>query len=350
MALENGVTSGSTAVHDENMERPEQEPSNTSSRSGGAGPSTGEKRIRELVPDLWDKDSSHQKRKKVVREQRRTLPEPCADFIELRFQLARFRGVYRIVRLPLTFTFANLYMFLLYIFGWSGDHAHKFNVVGHVKMYSGNYKKGDIKSCERPAPPEPDMHEDPHGWMAWSADYEMIRREPYVRVKPRREGFERKTESHTSWNGDRQIEMSEERDDADMTLGEVWHRKKRLNVTKGSCSNSEIGIKFEYDLSASWDVHITVNDPEKPWFAMDPPNNLPVVVVAKGSPPLEDIDREIYDEPAANKKKVSPLIFDRESFKKYLDGEFGSCARKTELAIYDVNEERLRLRAVAQAR
>lgn len=93
--------------------------------------------------DTWEQEEGSRKRHKKAREERRrTLPDPCTNFIELRFQLVRFKGVYRVARLPLTFTFANLYMFILYIFGWSGYHSHRFEVVGCVQMYSAQYKKG----------------------------------------------------------------------------------------------------------------------------------------------------------------------------------------------------------------
>lgn len=57
-----------------------------------------------------------------------TLPPQTKEYIQLRFQLARFKGVFRTVQLPLTFTFANLHKFIMFAFGWSDGHAHQAEV------------------------------------------------------------------------------------------------------------------------------------------------------------------------------------------------------------------------------
>lgn len=57
-----------------------------------------------------------------------TLPPQTNEYIQLRFQLARFKGVFRTVQLPLTFTFANLHKFIMFAFGWSDGHAHQAEV------------------------------------------------------------------------------------------------------------------------------------------------------------------------------------------------------------------------------
>lgn len=45
------------------------------------------------------------------------MPDPTTTFVRVRFQLARFSGVYRIVKLPSTFTFAHLPKYILNFFG-----------------------------------------------------------------------------------------------------------------------------------------------------------------------------------------------------------------------------------------
>lgn len=37
------------------------------------------------------------------------LPPPTGSYVRLRFQMAKLKGVYRVVNVPLTFTFANLH-------------------------------------------------------------------------------------------------------------------------------------------------------------------------------------------------------------------------------------------------
>lgn len=61
-----------------------------------------------------------------------------------------------------------------------------------------------------------------------------------------------------------------------------------------------------------------------------------------------EADELVVQELRAKEKRVSPLIFDRTSFAKYVTGELGSCARKKELAIFKWEEERVRLAARAR--
>ncbi|KIK94743.1 hypothetical protein PAXRUDRAFT_428267 [Paxillus rubicundulus Ve08.2h10] len=81
------------------------------------------------------------------------LPQITTDYIQLRFQLARF-GVHRIVRLPLTFTFANLHTLIQYMFGWSDSHLHQAEVFPNVVLHSDKKLPGFIKSCGRKRPIE----------------------------------------------------------------------------------------------------------------------------------------------------------------------------------------------------
>lgn len=57
-----------------------------------------------------------------------TLPFKTVDYIQLRLKLARFKGVFRVVQFPLTFTFANLHQYIMFLFGWNGSHSHQAEV------------------------------------------------------------------------------------------------------------------------------------------------------------------------------------------------------------------------------
>ncbi|KAI0078254.1 hypothetical protein K474DRAFT_1660710 [Panus rudis PR-1116 ss-1] len=287
------------------------------------------------------------------------LPEPTKDYIEVRIQLFRFHNVYRYARLPVTMTFQQLYKFLLYIFGWSGAHLHRFEVVGNVEMYSPNgQKKGMIKKCGRYLPEMPDPHdiEDPREWIEWW----MLQRhhsDPYIEVVSKLPKYPRSPRPppyDEEWHYYDPPLETEVRLETELTIGDVWDVRtpdRRRNATKGECNNRKIGIRMEYDLGASWEVHITLSDLGNSYVWQSPtPNNKPTVIQAKGAPPVEDCPRERYDEPEGKKKGVSGLIYDPENFVKYLKGEIGSRARKTELAIYDVKKENERLRKLAKER
>lgn len=220
-----------------------------------------------------------------------TLPPPTKSYIQLRLQLSRFKGVYRIVQLPLTFTFANLHRFILYVFGWNGSHAHQAYVWTNVELYKT--KPGEIKKCGR-APPLP---EEPSDWELQYWDwFVMGKREPvhYVVAKgqgKRGQGYFDEYLSATT------------KEDQELTLGDLWNLDEDQNISEGECDNEEIGIKYEYDLGcesyvlriasnvlnaalpqiASWDVHVTCDGTEGPFFEYTTPRNLPNVLTAKGA-------------------------------------------------------------------
>ncbi|RPD62385.1 hypothetical protein L227DRAFT_498866 [Lentinus tigrinus ALCF2SS1-6] len=283
------------------------------------------------------------------------LPPPSDKVIQLRFQLARFKGVYRIVRLPLSFTFAHLYRFILLIFGWSGDHLHEAEVVTNVERYSPNGpRKGEVKKHRSFRVPEaPDRHEDIRAFQEWLLVYSKSERDPAMKVSPnpRKRQHNPPLDMNDPWDVLFASLEYPVRKDAEVTLGDVWAWKSRDNLSKGQCSNMDIAILFHYDLGASWDVHITV-EPEKDgsymWKA-NPPRNAPVITVAKGGAPVEDAHSD-YGEVDAKKKKVANELFAPDVFERYLKGEIGSTARKAELAVYNVEEERARRQARAQER
>ncbi|KAJ3810223.1 hypothetical protein F5876DRAFT_65806 [Lentinula aff. lateritia] len=52
------------------------------------------------------------------------------------------------------------------------------------------------------------------------------------------------------------------RQDDQSTIGQVWNRQLTHNACRGKCLNKEIAIEYEYDLRASWEVHITLDKDE----------------------------------------------------------------------------------------
>lgn len=49
-------------------------------------------------------------------------------------------------------------------------------------------------------------------------------------------------------------------------------------------------------------------------------------------------------------KTVNFLLYDEETFVKYCNGDVGTCARKTELAVFDKEEERQRVQEIQKQR
>ncbi|KAI1789585.1 hypothetical protein LXA43DRAFT_1020265 [Ganoderma leucocontextum] len=288
-----------------------------------------------------------------------TMPPPSEHIIQLRFQLCRFKGVYRTVRVPLTFTFAHLYRLILILFGWSGYHSHQAEVLTNAIMYASPGRTGEVKKHRYwKTPPEPNCREERDEWRDWYFKYGMFYREPAMRVaKTVRYGSwevgPRKEDEPVNPNNPLEALWDElvvpKKRDEDVRLGDLWAPRKRDNLTGGDCRNEEIAIKFEYDLGASWEVHITV-EPDKDdsyMWETNLPTNRPIVTVAKGGAPVEDAHSS-NGELGGNKKKVSNMLFLPDVFERYLKGEVGSVARKTELAVFNVEEERARRQAAAQ--
>ncbi|GBE84903.1 hypothetical protein SCP_0700830 [Sparassis crispa] len=251
------------------------------------------------------------------------LSAPCPTYIQLRFQLARFRGVYRV-------------------------HAHRSEICTNVVMYSpSNGRKGEIKKYGVAPPPEPDRDEDLEEWFAWMQKWHHPNNNPVMEVvpcgmrnrRPLTYGFEEPISYEIKQNHE-------------VTVGDVWSLERDHNASGGECANDEIAVKLLYDLGSSWEVHISVepNHEGSFGFTYDPPKNVPIIVTAKGAPPIEDTHGDVPGELDAKKKKVSKLLFAPNSFAKYLAGEIGTSSRKMELAVYNVAEEAKRQRAAAKER
>lgn len=185
------------------------------------------------------------------------LPLSSDTFIQLRFQLCRFKGVYRVARLPLSFTFAHLYKFILLIFGWSGHHAHQAEVVTHAVLYSANWKRGEIKKHRSFRVPEEPDREDVEEHREWVWSYARNSRDPAMRVTSR---GSRRVHPPPDPNDPWDVLMAKlevpVKKDSEVTLGDIWAMKSRNNLSKGECKNLEIAIKFEYDLGGECSPHI----------------------------------------------------------------------------------------------
>ncbi|KAJ7685982.1 hypothetical protein B0H17DRAFT_1137178 [Mycena rosella] len=256
------------------------------------------------------------------------LPGPTTSFVQLRFQLAGFKGVYRVARLPLNYNFANLYSVILFMFGWSGDHAHRALVLSNVEMYSGNYKAGHIKKGGRDAPP-PDADDE-----AAMGYYEATHRTDIAEYEVVMRG--RRT-AQPDWGfGDFDGDAMEQVEEQDLCLSQVWNETLVRNGSKGACGNKEMGVVFEYDFGAGWIVHITM-DREEDFASVQPASHLPVMVPGKnkGAPPVEDAGDDTPGELEGRQKAIPTLFFDAGVFARYLKGEVMSCAGKTALEVRD---------------
>lgn len=155
-------------------------------------------------------------------------------------------------------------------------------------------------------------------------------------------------------------DFQERVEDHEVTLDMVWDAKKERNLSKGRCENTEIGIIHEYDLGGEFlgfrfqfnpltCHHITLGH-DNDLFTVAPPMNVPIVVEAKGAPPIEDAHCDIPGEIEPYDKTVNFLLYDEETFVKYCNGDVGTCARKTELAVFDKEEERQRVQEIQKQR
>lgn len=166
-----------------------------------------------------------------------TSPRETTDYIQLRFQLARFQ-VYRIVQLPLTFTFSNLHTLIQYMFGWSDSHLHHAEVFPNTVLHDEEGLLGTIKSCGRKRPPEDYELGD-----YWAMDH-------WQRFVPADQPIYRVQLKVTSRKDkiDRVMTMEEK----GVALESIWTHNEAHNVSDGQCSNAQIAIIYTYDFSGMY--------------------------------------------------------------------------------------------------
>lgn len=172
----------------------------------------------------------------------KTLPPPTDAYIQLRFRVLNCDTpeiVHRVVRIPLSYTFANLYYLMLFLFGWTGNHVHEASVYSHVETYKGgannNANTGVMKKYGR-TPPVPDWCTDSRMWEreeGSSALYQVVR-----------QGESRW--SHHEWYNAEWVPRVE---DADCTIGQVWNENPAHNASRGKCANDAIGVLYEYNMA-----------------------------------------------------------------------------------------------------
>ncbi|KAG5350752.1 hypothetical protein E4T56_gene16378 [Termitomyces sp. T112] len=195
-----------------------------------------------------------------------------------------------------------MHTLIQYLFGWNNSHPHEFDVYTHEEMYKDKKKIGQMKKYGH----TPDYLD----WIYESSDPE---REKYFwdLTSNNRAAFYHVVMSSgkarkPGWEFDGAGRNYQEKvQDYELTLDMIWNVSKKDNLSNGVCKNTELGIVYEYDLGASWVVHITL-DSQEHFFTISPPSNLPVVVKAAGAPPIEDACGDVPGELEAEDKKINP--------------------------------------------
>ncbi|KAK7000270.1 hypothetical protein R3P38DRAFT_3057762 [Favolaschia claudopus] len=233
-----------------------------------------------------------------------TLPPPTTSVVQLRFQLAHLDGVYRVVQLPLNYTFATLYKLILFMFGWNGMHAHKARVYSFVEMYSPRGKKaGQIKNYGR----EVCLDDDGFFTQTRFAEYDVV------------------PNGRTEWSPLQDMDDAEERiDDQDLLVSQVWNPNVDENASWGGCANSEMGVIFEYDFGAAWTVYITM-DRDDDFFDTNKPTNLPIMIKDK----CKGAER------APSRKTLPTKFFERNIFARYMNFDVTTYAGQNELEVHE---------------
>ncbi|KAI0041984.1 hypothetical protein FA95DRAFT_1610563 [Auriscalpium vulgare] len=251
-----------------------------------------------------------------------TLPPPTTQYITLYIMLMRFKRVFRVVEVPLNYTFANLHTLMQFLFGWSGDHLHEVEVFDCVTLLKT--RKGEIKEAGR----IPAHQRELSDWYAVNGTGRIARQ--FKGSDPMWKVTTRKPRKNEWWD----LEV-ENRLDAEATLGEVWNVDEKQNLsyrTEGDSSNEEIAIKYKYDLGSTWEVHISCND-DNTFVTKAVASNLPVIVKANGAPPLEDPP---YPEPIeidAHKKPIPRRFYEQDVFAKYCAHEMTCITREDKLDV-----------------
>lgn len=259
-----------------------------------------------------------------------TLPDPSTSYIQLRFQLVHFSGVYRTVKVPLNYTFANLHTLIQFLFGWSNSHLHVSQVYTHVTMYStwGSKAWHMKRFGHPPSPPEwllNDASDPARETYFWNLKHENA---AFYRVEAMTRRRRRAKADNFGEGGDYRKRV----EDQELTLAMVWDPVKNRNLTRGECENTELGIQYEYNFCADWHVHITL-DNSSHFFTVSPPNNIPIIVEAKGAPPVEDAYEDIPREVDAKKKTIDPLLYEDTAFQRYCANNLNTRTEAKKLAV-----------------
>ncbi|CAE6395467.1 unnamed protein product [Rhizoctonia solani] len=89
------------------------------------------------------------------------LPRPARTSAEVRVQLVG-QQAFRRVHIPSNYTFIHLHHLMLFLFGWSGVHAHRFSVQNNIVMHElkrGHVRSGNLFIDVSPPRPPPSKRE-----------------------------------------------------------------------------------------------------------------------------------------------------------------------------------------------
>lgn len=200
------------------------------------------------------------------------LPAPTRDYITLYITLPRLE-VWRVVEVPVNYSFALLHTLLQFLFGWSHSHPHQFAVYDGITI--SRTCKGEIEETGRVLKPDIELFESLHSDHSETHMYRIKGEDPIWRVGS-------SSESSRSQGEDNWVI---EKDEQSVTLGDVWNQEEDQNLsymTDGQSSNEQIAIKYEYDFNAPWIVHISCYT-ENPFVSKVEPSNLPRIVKAQGA-------------------------------------------------------------------
>ncbi|KDR82355.1 hypothetical protein GALMADRAFT_818156 [Galerina marginata CBS 339.88] len=209
-----------------------------------------------------------------------TFPAPTNDYIQLRFQLQRFKGVYRTVQVPITYTFANLHTLLQYLFGWSGRRSHRTRVYTNVEIYTSQSAKqvGCIKKKGQvPEYPAELARDDAH----LSEELQEVLRTRFEIENRDAAIYEvvavGKNKGGRGYFGDYSWHYKVE--DPELALSDIWNVDEEENLSGGE-SNETIGLIYDYEINSSWSVDITVDGG---FYHSETPGNDIHVMAAKGA-------------------------------------------------------------------
>ena len=166
-----------------------------------------------------------------------TLPAPTRDYITLYITLPRLE-VWRIVEVPVNYSFALLHTFLQFLFGWSNSHPHQFAVYDGITI--SRTCKGQIEEAGRVLKPDIELFESLYPDHSETHMDRIKGEDPIWRVGS-------SSESSRSQGEDNWVIEKEEQS---VTLGDVWNQEEDQNLsymTDGQSSNEQIAIKYEYD-------------------------------------------------------------------------------------------------------
>ncbi|KAF9450199.1 hypothetical protein P691DRAFT_810954 [Macrolepiota fuliginosa MF-IS2] len=240
--------------------------------------------------------------RKRIKHLIRTLPESTSfsKHLPLRFQFIRTGsasprqgGVYRVVQVPLSYTFTHLCCLIAWLFGGlpsqEGADEHLFEVKKDASIYSHLYKPGQVKSGQT--------------WVKLSSSQNPYR----YRTDDLNDGEEDPQEDQLESDVKRALEEDEEEsDDCEDEELEDWKWEDEEEFTVGHAwpKGPDLERAIIYHHSLTTQIHITINQTDIP--RRKGRSNTPYVFSARGrvwlSPP--PLPRPIFAVPA--KKVASP--------------------------------------------